>query len=69
MPTPCPPFCVSLVYNERMKQNQMHILEWADQQKREKAAAAQAERDEEAAFAAQEENINRMRGMLEDDSQ
>ena len=47
----------------------MHILEWADQQKREKAAAAQAERDEEAAFAAQEENINRMRGMLEDDSQ
>ncbi len=57
-----------VVYNDRMKQNQMHILEWAEQQKREKAAAAQAERDEEAAYANQETNILRMRSMLEDDS-
>ena len=51
-----------------MKQNQMQILEWAEQQKREKAAAAQADKEEEKAYADQDTNILRMRGMLEDDN-
>ena len=55
------------VYNERMKQNAQNQKDWADQQRRENMAAAQAEREEEAAWAAQEEAILRMRGMLEDE--
>ena len=57
-----------VVYNDRMKQNQMQILEWAEQQKREKAAAANADKEEEKAYADQSTNILRMRGMLEDDN-
>ena len=50
-----------------MKLNAKNQRDWADQQRRENMAAAQAERDEEAAWAAQEEAILRMRGMLEDE--
>jgi hypothetical protein len=51
-----------------MKLNAQNQRDWADQQRREMAAAAQAEREEEMAFAAQEEAILRMRGMLEDEA-
>ena len=52
-----------------MKQNAQNQKDWADQQRRENMAAAQAEREEEGAWAAQEEAILRMRGMLEDEQQ
>ena len=50
-----------------MIQNAKNINDWATQQKREKMAAAQAEKDEEAAYAKQTDAITRMRGMLEDE--
>ena len=49
-----------------MIQNAKNINDWATQQKREKMAAAQADKDEEASYAKQTEAITRMRGMLED---
>ena len=51
-----------------MLQNAKNINDWATQQKREKAAAAQAEKEEEMAYAMQTEAITRMRGMLEDEA-
>lgn len=42
--------------------------EWANQQKRELNAQKEAEREEEKAYAMQEEAILRMRGMLEDEN-
>ena len=50
-----------------MIQNAKNINDWATQQKREKMAAAQADKDEEASYAKQTEAITRMRGMLEDE--
>merc|ERR1711871_1684307 len=50
-----------------MKKNAELINEWANQQCREKKAAAENERDEEKAYAVQTETITRMRGMLEDE--
>ena len=51
-----------------MKRNAALQQEWATQQCRERAAAREAEREEEKCFAMQDESINRMRGMLEDDN-
>lgn len=49
--------------------NAQNQRDWADQQKRENAAATEANREEDRNFAAQEEAILRMRGMLEDEGQ
>ena len=57
-----------LVYHERMALNAKNQRDWADQQKREKAAAIAAEQEEEKAWAMQETTILRMRGMLEDEN-
>ena len=51
-----------------MRLNAQNQRDWADQQRRENMAAAEANREEEKAFAAQEEAILRMRGMLEDEN-
>ena len=51
-----------------MMQNAANIKDWADQQKRENSAAAQAEKDEDTAYAAQTDAILRMRGLLEDEA-
>jgi len=50
-----------------MKKNADLQKEWADQQMRERRAAAENERCENMAYAHQEEAILRMRGMLEDE--
>ena len=50
-----------------MRLNAQNQRDWADQQKREHMAAAQAQKEEEQAYAAQDEAILRMRGMLEDE--
>ena len=42
--------------------------EWATQQCRERQAAAAAEREEEKAFADQQQAVDRMRNMLENDN-
>ncbi len=42
--------------------------EWANQQKREMKAQQEANKEEEKAYAMQEEAILRMRGMLEDEN-
>ncbi len=57
-----------LVYNERMKQNAAQLREWADQKKREDRQQAAQEAEDERAYAAQQEAITRMIGMLEDDN-
>ena len=49
--------------------NAKNQRDWADQQQREKRAAQQFEHEQEMAYAAQEEAILRMRGMLEDENQ
>ena len=51
-----------------MVQNAKNINEWADQKKRENKAAADSERDEDNAYAAQTAAILRMRGLLEDEA-
>ena len=51
-----------------MMLNAQNQRDWADQQKRENQNAAAAQREEEANFAAQEEAVLRMRGMLEDEA-
>lgn len=51
-----------------MKKNAELQKEWATQQLREKRAAIEAERDEDRSYAAQDESILRMRGMLEDET-
>ena len=56
-----------IVYNERMRKNAELQKEWADQQMRERRAAAEDEKNQEMAYAQQEEAILRMRGMLEDE--
>ena len=50
-----------------MRLNAQNQRDWADQQRREHMAAAQAQKDEEISYAHQEEAILRMRGMLEDE--
>lgn len=50
-----------------MKLNAQNQRDWADQQRRENMAAAEAQREEEKAWAHQEDTILRMRGMLEDE--
>ena len=50
-----------------MKRNAQNQRDWADQQRRENMAAAEAQREEEKAWANQEDAILRMRGMLEDE--
>ena len=59
---------IFIVYNDRMMQNASNIKDWADQKKRENNAAAQSEKDEDAAYAAQTNAILRMRGLLEDEA-
>lgn len=51
-----------------MRLNAQNQRDWADQQRRENQAAADSQREEEANWAAQEEAILRMRGMLEDEN-
>lgn len=50
-----------------MKLNADLQNQWADQQVREKKAAADQERHEEMQYAMQTDTITRMRGMLEDE--
>ena len=50
-----------------MRLNAQNQKDWADQQHRENMAAAEAQREEEKAWAHQEDTILRMRGMLEDE--
>ena len=50
-----------------MRLNAQNQRDWADQQKREHQAAAAQEAEENKAYAAQEEAVLRMRGMLDDE--
>lgn len=50
-----------------MRLNAQNQRDWADQQMRERKHQADCDREEEKNYAAQEEAINRMRGMLEDE--
>ena len=50
-----------------MRLNAQNQKDWADQQRREMAAAKAAQAEEDAAYAAQTDAITRMRGMLEDE--
>ena len=50
-----------------MALNAKNQRDWATQQVRENMAAAEAQREEEKAWANQEDAILRMRGMLEDE--
>lgn len=51
-----------------MMLNAQNQRDWADQQHRENVAQQNADCEEEKNFAAQEEAVLRMRGMLEDES-
>ena len=51
-----------------MRLNAQNQRDWADQQRREHQAAAEAQREEDKEYASQEEAILRMRGMLEDEN-
>ncbi len=50
-----------------MMQNAKTINEWADQKKREDKQQAAQEAEDERCYAAQQQAINRMKGMLEDE--
>lgn len=50
-----------------MRQNAATINEWAAQKKREDKQQAAQDADDERAYAAQQQAINRMQGMLEDE--
>lgn len=51
-----------------MRLNAQNQRDWADQQRREHMAAAEAQREEDKEYAAQEEAVLRMRGMLDDEN-
>lgn len=51
-----------------MKLNAQNQKDWADQQRRERNAQSAADQEEEKCYAAQEEAVLRMRGMLEDEN-
>ena len=61
-------FALVSVYHDRMRLNAQNQRDWADQQVREHRAQAAADAEEESNWAAQEEAILRMRGMLEDEN-
>jgi len=50
-----------------MALNASNQRDWIEQQKREHKFNADQERQDEAAYAQQTDNINRMRGMLDDE--
>nr|8G2Z_0X Chain 0X, RIB43A protein [Tetrahymena thermophila CU428]8G2Z_1X Chain 1X, RIB43A protein [Tetrahymena thermophila CU428]8G2Z_2X Chain 2X, RIB43A protein [Tetrahymena thermophila CU428]8G2Z_3X Chain 3X, RIB43A protein [Tetrahymena thermophila CU428]8G2Z_4X Chain 4X, RIB43A protein [Tetrahymena thermophila CU428] len=56
-----------LAYDARIKYQKETQKQWIEQQIREKKMREEAERNEERAYATQTLELNRMRGMLEDD--
>ncbi len=54
-------------YAERIAKQHDQMKEWVNQQKREKEVKKKLEKEEESSYDMQAKEINRMRGMLEDE--